>query len=165
MKQALLVVAVALMSVLHMNGQTSKVSEKEIVGVWVMESMQYEGEKKVVCGKANGYTQFKYYGADGEYACAQIVLSNEGKVVVMPHEYGTYSLKDGWYSELGRKAIKDAVVLTDSHTYKGTWMNRHDIWKKHTSMPSSVVKYIVDCCKFKQTPADVQQQLKQQLFK
>ena len=78
MKQALLVVAVALMSVLHVNGQTSKVSEKEIVGVWVMESMQYEGEKKIVCGKANNYTQFKYYGADGEYACAQIVLSNDG---------------------------------------------------------------------------------------
>jgi len=164
MKQALLVVAVALMSVLHVNGQTPKVSEKEIVGVWVMESMQYEGEKKIVCGKANNYTQFKYYGADGEYACAQIVLSNEGKVVVMPHEYGTYSLKDGWYSEMGRKAIKDAIVFVDKDTYKGTWMNRHDIWKKR-SLPAKMVQHILACCKSKETPADVQQMIKQQLFK
>ena len=144
--------------------QNAKVADKELVGVWVMESMQWEGEKKTVCGKESGYTQFKFYGADGEYACAQIVLTKDGKCVVMPHEYGTYTFKDGWYSEMGRAAIKDAMVWIDKTTTKGTWQKRHDIWKK-VSLPDKVVKYIVDCCKTKETPADVQQIIKQKMFK
>ena len=83
----LLLMAIALISALQVSAQT-KVDDKEIIGVWIMESMQYEGEKKTVCGKETGYTQFKYYGADGEYACAQIVLTKDDRVVVMPHEYG-----------------------------------------------------------------------------
>jgi len=163
MKKVMLVMAMALMSAMQMNAQTTRVEDKEIIGTWIMESMQYEGEKKTVCGKETGYTQFKYYGDDGEYACAQIVLTKDGKVVVMPHEYGKYTFKDGWYSEMGREAIKDAVILTDKNTYKGTWMNRHDIWKKK-NLPDKVVKYILTCCKTKETPADVQQLIKQNMF-
>jgi hypothetical protein len=43
-------------------------------------------------------------------------------------------------------------------------MNRHDIWKK-TSLSDKAVRYIVDCCKSKVTPADIQQQIKQTMFK
>ena len=32
-------------------------------------------------------------------------------------------------------------------------------------MPEKVVRYIVDCCKMKQTPSDVQQLIKQSMFK
>ena len=158
----MLLTAVALICAVHVNAQT-KVDDKEIIGVWIMESMQWEGEKKTACGKATGYSQFKYYGADGEYACAEIALTKDGKVVVMPHEYGTYSFKDGWYSECGRKAIKDAIVLTDKNTYKGTWQKRHDIWKKK-ALPERIVRYIVDCCKTKEIPADIQQMIKQSVF-
>ena len=164
MKKVMLVMAVALMSALQVNAQTTKVDDKEIIGTWIMESMQFEGEKKVVCGKETGYTQFKYYGADGEYACAQLVLNKDGKVVVMPHEYGTYSLKNGMYSEMGRPAIKDAIVWVDKTTTKGTWNNRHDIWKKK-ALPDKVVKYIVECCKTKETPSEIQQIIKQNMFK
>lgn len=164
MKKVMLVMAVALMSALQVNAQTTKVDDKEIIGTWIMESMQFEGEKKVVCGKETGYTQFKYYGADGEYACAQLVLNKDGKVVVMPHEYGTYSLKNGMYSEMGRPAIKDAIVWVDKTTTKGTWNNRHDIWKKK-ALPDKVVKYIVECCKTKETPSEIQQMIKQNMFK
>lgn len=163
MKKAMLVVAVALMSALQVSAQV-KVADKELVGTWIMESMQWEGEKKTVCGKESGYTQFKFYGADGEYACAEIALTKDGKVVVMPHEYGTYTFKDGWYSEMGREKIKDAIVWIDKTTTKGTWMKRHDIWKKKT-LPEKVVRYIVDCCKAKNVPADVQQSIKQAMFK
>ena len=83
----------------------------------------------------------------------------------MPHEYGTYSLKDGWYSEMGRKPIKDAIVWVDKTTTKGTWMKRHDIWKKRTTMPEKLRKYIVDCCRMKEMPADIQQMIKQTMFK
>ena len=146
MKKMMLVIAMALMSVLQVSAQNVKVDDKEIIGVWYMESMQFDGEKKIVCGKATGYTQFKFYGADGEYACAELALSKDGKVVVMPHEYGTYSLKNGMYSEMGRPAIKDAIVWVNKTTTKGTWKNRHDIWKK-IALPDKAVKYIVDCCK------------------
>lgn len=158
------ILAVALMSVLQASAQNVKIADKEIVGAWYMESMQWEGEKKTVCGKATGYTQFKYYGADGEYACAELALTKDGKIVVMPHEYGTYTFKDGWYSEMGREKIKDAMVLIDKNTCKGTWQKRHDIWKK-VSLPDKAVKYILDCCKTKETPSDVQQMIKQNMFK
>ena len=165
MKRSMLVMAAALMSALQMNAQTTKIADKELIGTWVMESMQFEGEKKVVCGKTSGYSQFKYYGADGEYACAEIALMKDGKVVVMPHEYGTYTFKDGWYSEMGRKPIKDAIVWVDKTTTKGTWQKRHDIWKKQLNMPEKLRKYIVDCCKMKNTPDDIQQMIKQTMFK
>ena len=164
MRKTMLVVAMALMGAMQVSAQSVKVDDKELIGTWVMESMQWEGEKKTVCGKESGYSQFKYYGADGEYACAELALTKEGKVVVMPHEYGTYTFKDGWYSEMGREAIKDAIVWVDKTTTKGTWMKRHDIWKKVT-LPDKVVKYIVDCCKTKNTPADIQQMIKQSMFK
>ena len=160
----ILLLALALIGVVQVNAQTAKVDDKEIIGVWLMESMQFEGEKKIVCGKENGYTQFKYYGADGEYACAELVLNKEGKCIVMPHEYGTYSLENGWYVEMGRPAIKDAVVFIDKTTTKGTWKNRHDIWKKRADIPDSVVQYIITCCKMKEAPDDIQQLIKQNIF-
>ncbi|MBR2184628.1 MAG: hypothetical protein IJ897_04285 [Prevotella sp.] len=164
MKKAMMIFALVLISAVQVSAQNVKVDDKELVGVWYLESMQWEGEKKTVCGKASGYTQFKFYGADGEYACAELALTKEGNVVVMPHEYGTYTFKDGWYSEMGREKIKDAIVWVDKTTTKGTWRNRHDIWKK-ISMPDKAVKYIVNCCKMKQTPSDVQQIIKQNMFK
>ena len=95
-KQIVMSLAALLMCAMQANAQTAKVADKELVGAWTLEWMQYDGEKKIMCGKANGYTQFKFYGANGEYAAAGIALSNDGKIVVIPQEYGTYSLKDGW---------------------------------------------------------------------
>ena len=66
---------------------------------------------------------------------------------------------------MGRPAVKpDEMQLIDKNTFKGRWMNRHDIWKK-TALPQKAVRYIVDCCKSKSVPADIQQQIKQNLFK
>ena len=47
----ILLLALALIGVVQVNAQTAKVDDKEIIGVWLMESMQFEGEKKIVCGK------------------------------------------------------------------------------------------------------------------
>ncbi|MCR5643950.1 MAG: hypothetical protein K6G32_11545 [Prevotella sp.] len=84
---------------------------------------------------------------------------------MIPHEYGTYYLKDGWYMEMGREPLKDAVILTDKYTYKGTWKTRHDIWKKQPNIPEKLSKYIVDCCRMRETPAEIQQLMKQTMFK
>ena len=162
----MMLIAAALMCATQMNAQNTRVDDKELIGAWIMESMQFEGEKKTLCGKESGYSQFKYYGADGEYACAELALSSDGKCVVIPHEYGTYTFKNGVYSEMGRPAVKaDEMYLVDKNTFKGRWMNRHDVWKKQTNMPEKLVRYIVDCCKVKITPADIQQQLIQFFFK
>ena len=163
MKRVMFVMAVVLMSTLQVNAQTTKVADKELIGAWVMESMQFEGEKKIMCGKESGYSQFKYYGPDGEYACAEIGLNKDGKVVVMPHEYGTYTFKNGVYTEMGRSTKDGDMVLVDKTTFKGRWKNRHDVWKK-TALPDKVVKYIVNCCKSKETPADIQQLIKKNMF-
>ena len=164
-KQIVMSLAALLMCAMQVNAQTTKVADKELIGAWTLEWMQYDGEKKIMCGKANGYTQFKFYGANGEYAAAGIALSNDGKIAVIPQEYGTYSLKDGWYMEMGRPALKDGVVLTDKTHYRGRWKNRSDLWMKHPSMPDKVVRYIVECCKMKDTPSDIQQLIKQNMFK
>ena len=162
-KQITLTLAALLLCALQANAQTARVADRELIGAWTLEWMQYDGEKKIVCGKTSGYTQFKYYGPDGEYANAEIVLTRDGVVVVMPHEYGTYTFKNGVYSEMGRPASE--LVLTDKTHFRGRWKTRNDLWVKHPSMPDKVVRYIVDCCKMKETPTDVQQLIKQSMFK
>ena len=164
MKQLLMTMALLMCAVIA-NAQTANVTDRDLIGVWILKWMQYDGEKKIMCGKTTGYTQFKYYGPDGEYAAAGIVLSTEGKIVVIPQEYGTYSLKNGWYMEMGRPALKDAVILTDKTHYRGRWKNRSDSWVKQPNIPEKVVRYIVERCKTKDTPADVSQSIKQNMFK
>lgn len=165
MKKVLLMMAVALMSAMQMNAQTTKVADKELIGTWMLEWSQWDGEKKTICGKATGYTSFKFYGADGEYACCEIAMNKEGKVVLMPHEYGTYTFKDGVYSEMGRPAVKpNEMMMLDKTHFKGRWKNRTEAWVK-IALPDKVVKYIVNCCKYKQTPTDIQQLIKQNMFK
>ena len=165
MKQFMLIMVVALMSVLSVSAQKAKIDDKEIVGSWIMESMQWEGEKKIMCGKNTGYVQFKYYGPNGEYACANIVMKKNGKCIVVPHEYGTYTFKDGWYSEMGREKTNKGMVWIDKTTIRGTWQKRHDIWKKQVNMPEKLRKYIVDYCRIKNASADIQQMIKTTMFK
>ena len=162
-KQFTLTLAALLLCAIGANAQTARTTDKDLIGVWSLEWMQYDGEKKIECGKTTGYTQFKYYGADGEYACAEIVLTKDGLVVVMPHEYGTYTFQNGVYSEMGRPASE--LKLTDKTHFRGRWMNRNDSWVKHPQMPDRVVRYIVERCKLKETPTDVQQLIKQSMFK
>ena len=165
MKKMILMTVVTLMSALQVCAQNTKVADKELIGAWIMESMQYDGEKKIICGKASGYSQFKYYGADGEYACAEIALSKDGKIMVMPHEYGTYSFKNGVYSEMGRPAVKpNEMQLIDKTTFKGRWKTRNDIWKKAV-MSEKTIRYIVDTCKSKNLPTNIQQEIQQVMFK
>ena len=68
MKKVMLVMAVALMSALQVSAQNVKMDDKEIIGVWLMESMQWEGEKKVVCGKETGYIRASVIDAQGRRA-------------------------------------------------------------------------------------------------
>lgn len=132
--------------------QKSKPTEKDIIGVWVMESMQFEGQKKIMCGE-DGYNQVKVYRANGEYACAEVISTNDGGNEIFPHEYGTYSYKDGKYIECGRKSVMN---MTDKTHFEGPWRNRYDKWRKVTNIPDKLVDYIVDKCRRKNDPKDIQ---------
>lgn len=139
----------------------AKVADKEIVGVWIMSSMKYVGETKNHIG--DSYNQVKVYRANGEYACAEIVKQGDGNYRVLPHEYGTYYLKNGMYSEMGRKEIKYEWV--DKTTSRGHWMNRIDTWKKVVDFPASLAQHIVDKCKANQASAeDMQKLMKKHIF-
>lgn len=136
-----------------------------IYGTWVLESMQYEGEKLIECRK-NGYTQIKYYGKDGEYACLEFNTVNTqnsiARIVVRPHEYGKpgegYWYRDGQYCEMGREPVpaNPAHVIVDKNTVHGQWMNRHDVWKR-IELPKKLLDDLLTFAKGSQAvkgPAD-----------
>ncbi|MDE5561050.1 MAG: hypothetical protein K2J00_04505, partial [Bacteroidaceae bacterium] len=117
-----------------------KVTERDIIGVWIMTSFKYDGEERNYVGDA--YNQVKVYRPDGLYACAEIVRSKDGQYVIYPHEYGTYSFKNGKYIEMGRDAT-DLMKMVDKTTFKGRWYNRYDEWKKVTDMPEKLTQHIL----------------------
>lgn len=150
----------------------SNVASKELIGVWLMESMQYDGENKILCGTSQGkkktvnvapnYVQIKVYRANGEYACAEIVKLNDGKYKVLPHEYGTYSFKNGKYIEMGRNGN---LKLINATTFTGRWKNRNDVWKKNNNIPAKLVNHVVDKCKAHQPESvDMQKLIKKYVF-
>ncbi len=144
----------------HVLAQT-KVDDKEIIGVWIMKSFKYEGENKEHI--SDDYNQVKVYRANGEYACAEIAKQKDGKYIILPHEYGTYSLKNGMYSEMGREAIKYNWV--DKTTSKGRWKNRVDTWKKVTDFPEALTQHILEKCKASQPSSDeMQKMMKKYIF-
>lgn len=142
-----------------------KISDKEIVGVWVMTSMMYEGENRNLI--SDNYTQIKVYRANGEYACAEIA-KGKGKggnntYIILPHEYGTYYLKNGQYSEMGREETKWEWI--DKVSFKGKWKNRRDQWRKVVDMPEELTQHIVDKCKAAQSsPDNIQKMIKKHIF-
>ena len=158
------ILAIALLSVINassLRAQTAKVADKELIGTWLLESMQFEGEKKVECGI--NYTQVKFFGPNGEYACAEVVKQKDGSFVILPHEYGTYTFKNGKYTEMGRDGI---VQLVDKTTFKGRWKNRHDVWKKSVNMPAKLTEEIVSRCKASAAPQpEIQKLIGQYMFK
>ena len=142
-----------------------QVDDKELVGTWVLQYLLYDDDKgKIMCNET--YTQVKVYRANGEYACAEIAKSTDGSFQVFPHEYGTYSLKNGRYSEMGRPVVaEDCFVWVDKNTFRGRFFNRRDEWKK-TKLPEKLVNYIVAQCKAKQEgdPKDIQEMIHQHLL-
>ncbi len=139
----------------------AKVADKEIVGVWIMTSMKFEGENKELI--SDSYNQVKVYRANGEYACAEVAKGKDGSYAIYPHEYGTYYLRNGMYSEMGRKEIKFTFI--DKNTFGGRWKNRIDTWKKVPNMPEKLTQYIVDKCKaVRREPKEIQLLMKKHIF-
>lgn len=139
-------VILAIFCVLPAAAQKRRLPDKSIVGTWVMVSMRYSGESKVIeCGK--DYSQVKYYGPTGEYACAEIGRS-KNYFAILPHEYGTYTYNNGKYTEMGRKGI---FVIKGNRAY-GKWYNCNDVWKK-VKLPEELRREIVLRCKANEQPS------------
>ena len=163
MKKITAMSVIALISVICATGVSAqaKVADKEIIGVWVMSSMKYEGEDQEHISEK--YNQVKVFRANGEYACAEIVKLKDGSYYVAPHEYGTYSLVNGMYSEMGRSAHKHEWISKTA--FKSRWKNRNDQWKKVNDFPETLAQHIVDKCKANQASSqDMQLLMKKYIF-
>lgn len=163
-KKVSVLVAVLMIGVSNLLAQSTKYSDKDIYGTWMCIGKQYDGENRKDWGKANGFTSFKYYGADGEYCCALISRQENGKIFVSPHEYGTYTYKDGWYSEMGRSKTKTGIIFTDKDHFHGRWLNSTDYWKR-IKISKSTLKYILELSKLRDVPEEVQMDIDEIMFK
>lgn len=121
--------------------ENTGVPDKEIIGVWVLRSVKYEGEDEIAL--RSNYTRVKYYGPDGEYACAEILMPKAGQYRINPHAYGQYTFKNGDYTEMGQRGT---FVLKDNVTAYGKWNKCNENWKK-ISIPDRLLKEIILWCK------------------
>ena len=138
---------------------TTTVKDADLVGFWVLETMQTAGQKKTIC-RLN-YTQVKVYRANGEYACAELFMLKDGGVSILPHEYGTYTYHDGTYTEMGRNGL---LWLLDSLHFKGQWRDITSHWVRVPDVPELLVDYIVQKCRMKNDPDAIQAQARQYIF-
>lgn len=152
-KSPLPAVALALLlcalSLLPSAAQKRRLPDKAIVGTWVLFSKQFEGERPKYAGRE--YSQIKYYGPTGEYACAEVV--KVGKYfTILPHEYGTYTYNKGQYTEMGRKG----EFVIKGNTASGHWRNSLSVWKKVT-IPKDLLSEVLLRCKHNEAPPQAMQ--------
>ena len=122
----------------HKGMAQQRVADKDIIGTWLLESIQYDGEEELMCRK--DYTSIKVYRANGEYACAELLKNKEGTCLVTPHEYGTYTYKNGKYTEMGRPLV---IIMDDATHLHNTFSTRHEKWVK-VNLPAKLVDFIVE---------------------
>lgn len=127
-----------------------------LYGTWIMESMQHEGEQVILCHNL-GYTQVKYYGKNGEYACVEFYKKKDDRgnfyMETYPHEYGKpghgFLFKKGDYVEMGRPTEKGDLVILDANTIRGRWKKRTDIWKR-INLPKALLDHILTAARIHQ---------------
>ncbi len=138
------VVALVALFTIYISANAQNKNGNTLEGVWVMEKVQSDGSTTPkVCD--NTYTRVKIYGKDGEYCCAQVFMDKNGKITVSPHEYGTYSYKNGKYTECGRDG--GPINFTGKDNFNGHWSNITEYWNRNPKFPSDLRNLIVSKCK------------------
>ncbi len=147
--QLLALAFVLLSNVMPSWAQEKASDRKELFGVWYAEWLKYDKEEEVLHIKDTQYTILKVYRPDGEYASLQAWSKGDGVIVLLPHEYGTYSYKNGEYIEMGRKTIPGKIEFkfVNEDTRTNRWYNCTDQAKKIKNCPKALEQYFVDCCK------------------
>lgn len=134
-------------------GQRTKINEKDIVGIWKLSSVTFKGESRSITPSVY---RIKFYCANGEYACCEI-LSGDNDYQVLVHEYGTYSYKGGKYIEMGRNTSKITQLnKTDMHVI---WETSNEHWKRIPNMSNLLKNYILNKCRANKMPASVKKEL------
>lgn len=171
--QLLALAFVLFSNIMPAHAQDKASDREELFGVWYMEWMKYDKENEILHIKDTKYTRCKVFRPDGEYASLEMWLRNDGNIVLSPHEYGTYSYKNGEYIEMGRKLIPgiSEFNLTDDETINGRWYNATDQIKKVKNCPKEIEQFFVDCCKYRTIPKDedgkiekIEKMIKQYIF-
>jgi len=148
MKTFIKTIAIALVAIVlgfnSANAQSK--NEKTLEGVWVMQKVITDGQSKAT-EYGGSYTRIKVYGKNGEYCCAQVSKGTNGTIKIFPHEYGTYSYKNGKYTECGRACDDDAIVWTGENAFHGHWKNITEYWNRNTKFPAELENYVMTKCK------------------
>ena len=131
----------------------------DLTGAWVLQHVKFPSGTEQKYAMDNDGTSCLIYDHNNMLYECNISTTPTG-LIIQPTAKSTVTLIDK-----GRPALKDAVILTDRTHYRGRWKNRTDSWVKHPSMSDKVVRYIVERCKTKDTPTEVQRLIKQDLFK
>ncbi len=141
---------VLLLNVVPALAQEKASDREELFGVWHTEWLKYDREDELLHVKNTQYTIIKVFRPDGEYASLEAWLK-DGAVVLMPHEHGTYSYKNGEYIEMGRKTIPGRIEfnLVNEDTRTGRWYNCTDQSKKVKNCPKALEEYLVECSKLR----------------
>lgn len=141
------VVALVALFTVSISANAQNKDGNTLEGVWIFEKYHVDGKENATLPR-EGLSSVKIYGKNGEYCCAQIVKDNgNGVIKVKPHEYGTYSYKNGKYMECGREGGDEAIIFTGKNSFKGRFLNRYEFWVRNTNFPEELRKHILNACK------------------
>ena len=146
-------------SVCATNVSAQSEQEKMMVGVWKFNGYTDAKGKKFDGGK--NFSAVKIYNPDGEYCFAQFFINSDGSVDIKPHDYGTWSYKNGQYMECGRKG--EIISLTKKE-FRGKWNGLEDSWLRVEKLPEKFTTYIMSMCRTLDTRSDIKEIVLRDIF-
>lgn len=152
-----LTMLMALAGVANISAQTEQ--EKMMSGVWKFNGYTNSKGEKVDWGK--NFSAVKIYNPDGEYCFAQFFIYADGTVDVKPHDYGTWSYRDGQYMECGRKG---EIIMLAKEEFRGKWNGLEDSWLKVEGLPEKFTTYIMSVCRVLDTRSDMKEIILRKIF-
>lgn len=155
--------AICLMILMAFAGATSTSAqseqEKMMVGVWKFNGYTNVKGEKFDMGK--NFSAVKIYNPGGEYCFAQFYIYSDGSLDVKPHDYGTWSYKNGQYMECGRKG--EIISLTRKE-FRGKWNGLEDSWLRVDKLPEKFTTYIMSICRVLDTRSDIKEIVLRDIF-
>ena len=157
LKAICLMVLMAIVGVVNSSAQTEQ--EKMMAGVWKFNGYTNGKGEKLDMGR--NFSAVKIYNPDGEYCFAQFFIYADGTVDIKPHDYGTWSYKNGQYMECGRKG--EIISLTKKE-FRGKWNGLEDSWLRVDGLPEKFTTYIMSMCRVLQTRSDIKEIILRDIF-
>ena len=157
LKVLCLTILMAFVAVASISAQTEQ--EKMMTGVWKFNGYTNTKGEKFDMGK--NFSAVKIYNPDGEYCFAQFFILADGTVDVKPHDYGTWSYKNGQYMECGRKG--EIISLTQKE-FRGKWNGLEDSWLRVENLPEKFTTYIMSICRVLDTRSDMKEIILRDIF-